>query len=62
MALEKLGVEKQQLKEELQSDYNRLVQQQHTLNKEASASGPQRAALANEIDQIKTKLNELQQD
>lgn len=56
MALEKLGVEKKELVEELQADYSRLVQKQHTLTKEAA---PQRAAVANEIAQVKAKLDEL---
>lgn len=57
--IEKLGVEKKQLIEELQSEYNRLRLQEHELQK-TSAAAPQRAQLANEIVQIRQRLDSLQ--
>lgn len=60
MALEKLGIEKQQLKDELQSEYNRLTLKQHELQKEGSAA-PQCALVANELEQVKEKLDSLQE-
>jgi hypothetical protein len=54
--MEKLGVEKKQLKEELQAEYNRVAKEIHTMVKEAT---PRRVFAANELDQIKQKLDEL---
>jgi hypothetical protein len=56
--IEKLGVEKKQLVEELQSEYSRKRLAQHDLEK-TGASAPQRAQAANELDQIKSRLDEL---
>ena len=58
--MEKLGVEKQQLIEELQAEYNRLTLQEHDLRKEGSEKAPQRAQVSNELEQIKQQLNSLQ--
>lgn len=59
--MEKLGIEKKQHIDELQAEYNRLIQREHGFSKEASAA-PQRAALANEIEQIKLQLDALCED
>lgn len=56
--IEKLGVEKKQLVEELQAEYSRKRLQEHELQKTGAAS-PQRAQIANELDQIKSRLDEL---
>lgn len=57
--MEKLGVEKQQLIDELQAEYSRKKLNEHEMNK-TGAPAPQRAAVANEISQIKAQLDELQ--
>lgn len=57
--MEKLGVEKAQLIEELQSEYGRKKLQQHDLHK-TGAPAPDRAQAANELNQIKSRLDDLQ--
>lgn len=56
--MEKLGIETEQLKGELQDQYNNLRQREHDLLK-TGAPAPDRAQVANEIEQIKQKLDEL---
>lgn len=57
--IEKLGVEKKQLVEELQAEYSRKKLDEHQMHK-TGAPAPQRAQVANELDQIKARLDELQ--
>lgn len=57
--MEKLGVEKQQLIDELQAEYSRKKLSEHEMNK-VGAPAPQRASIANELAQIKSQLDELQ--
>lgn len=57
--MEKLGVEKEQLLQELQSDFSRKKLEEHQLHKTA-APASQRAQAANEIEQIKNRIDELQ--
>lgn len=59
--LEKLGIEKDQLVQELQSEYSRKRLQEHELRK-TGAPAPQRAQAANELSEIKSKLDQLQND
>ena len=59
--MEKLGIERKQLVEELQGEYGRLRQQEHELQK-TGAPAPRRAQIQSEIDQIKSQLNRLQSD
>ena len=57
--IEKLGVEKEQLIEELQSEFGRKRLEEHEMQK-TGAPAPTRAKIANELDQIKQRLDELQ--
>lgn len=59
--MEKLGVEKQQLLEELQADYNRKRMTEHEMQK-TGAPAPARAQLSNELEQIKTRIDDLQKE
>lgn len=56
--MEKLGVDKQELIDELQSEYSRKKLQEHELQK-TGAPAPQRAQATNEVMEIKLKLDEL---
>lgn len=61
--MEKLGVEKTQLVQELQGEYSRLRAKQHGLRKEASAINPgEMAQLDNEIREVTAKLDDLQKE
>ena len=57
--IEKLGVEKEQLVAELQYEYSRKKLAEHEMQK-TGAPAPCRAQVANELDQIKSRLDELQ--
>lgn len=57
--MEKLGVEKEQLISELQAEYSRKRLQEHELQK-TGAPAPRRAQVANELQDIKERLNQLQ--
>jgi hypothetical protein len=57
--LEKLGIEKKELLAELQAEYNRKRHQEFELRK-TGAPAPQRAQVANELSQIKQRLDQLQ--
>jgi len=59
--MEKLGVQKEQLVEELQAEYSRLRLKEHDLQK-TSAPAPARAMVANEMAAIKEKLDLLSAD
>jgi hypothetical protein len=59
--MEKLGVEKEQLKSELQAEYGRLIQRQSELRKEADAT-TQTVLVTNEIEEIKSRLDDLSKD
>lgn len=59
--MEKLGVQKEQLVSELQAEYSRLRLKEHDLVK-TGAPAPQRAQHANEMAQIKEKLDSLKAD
>lgn len=62
MAMEKLGVENQELIEELQCEYNRIQHELHEEQMRKTASSSSRIALlTNELDQIKSKLDSLQE-
>jgi hypothetical protein len=59
--MEKLGIEKKELTAELQAEYSRKKILQHDLQKTASAEDAhRRAMIANEINEIKYRLDELQ--
>lgn len=59
--LEKLGVEKQELICELQSEYSRKRMEQHELEK-TGAPAPHRAKLAHELSEIRARLDQLQSE
>jgi hypothetical protein len=56
--MEKLGVEKNQLKKELQNEYNTLKEKQTSLSKTSSAA-PECKVVETQLQKIKEKISEI---